>query len=316
MKTTTIDHLVIAREALMAQSEAIRTLADRIADKFQQAVEMILTCCGRVVISGMGKSGLIGNKIAATLASTGTPSFFLHPAEAFHGDLGMLKSVDVLILISYSGETEEIIRLIPSLKAFGNRIIAFTSKIDSTLARQADIFLDISVEREVCPNNLAPTTSTLVTMAMGDALTVALIRARNFKPHDFARFHPGGSLGRRLLTRARDIMHTNLPIVATGTTLYECMFAMTSGRMGLALVMDGEKLLGIITDGDLRRALLREPDAMNKPVREFMTVNPVSIDAETLLAEAEEYMRQWKVKALVVTSGRDKLVCGIIEIFD
>lgn len=300
----------------MAQSEAIKALSERIAGEFQQAVEMILACHGRVVISGMGKSGLIGKKIASTFASTGTPSFFLHPAEAFHGDLGMLKPIDVVLLISYSGETEEIIKLIPSLKASGNRIIAFSGKSRSTLAKEADIFLDISVEREVCPNNLAPTTSTLATMAMGDALSVALIKARNFMPLDFARFHPGGSLGRSLLTRVRDVMHTNLPVVSPSDTLRDCLLTMTSGRMGLAMVMEGKSMLGIITDGDLRRALLKAPDAMNKPVSDFMTTNPVTIDAETLLTKAEEHMRQWKVKALVVTTGGDKQVCGVVEIFD
>lgn len=195
-------------------------LAARLDDEFQRAVELILGCKGRAAVCGMGKSRLIGQKMVATFASTGTPSLFLHPAEAFHGDLGMLKPSDVLILISYSGETEEVVKLIPSLKSFGNKIIAMTGNGQSTLARHADIWLDISVEREVCPNNLAPTTSTLATMAMGDALAVALIAALDFKPMDFARYHPGGSLGRKLLTRVSDVMHTNIPKVARTTSFH------------------------------------------------------------------------------------------------
>jgi arabinose-5-phosphate isomerase len=312
----TIDHTDIAKEALIAQADAVRSLACRIGGEFQRAVELILACSGRVVICGMGKSGLIGKKFAATFASTGTPSFFLHPGEAFHGDLGMLKPSDVVILISYSGETEEVIKLIPSLKAFGNRIIAMAGNGNSTLAKNADIFLDVSVEREVCPNNLAPTTSTLATMAMGDALAVALIRARNFQPTDFARFHPGGSLGRRLLTRVRDVMRTNLPRVAPNATVRECLFTMTSGRLGLALIMEEGRLQGIITDGDLRRALLKDPHMLEKPVSEFMTRKPVTIDADTNLAEAEAFMLERKIRALVVTEGKGQEVCGVVEIFD
>jgi arabinose-5-phosphate isomerase len=293
----------------------VKSLADRIGVEFQRAVELILACPGRVVICGMGKSGLIGKKFAATFASTGTPSFFLHPGEAFHGDLGMLKPSDVVILISYSGETEEVIKLIPSLNAFGNIIIAMAGNGKSTLAKNSDVFLDVSVEREVCPNNLAPTTSTLATMAMGDALAVALIKARNFQPMDFARFHPGGSLGRRLLTRVRDVMRTNLPRVAPDSSVRECLFTMTSGRMGLALIMKETKLEGIITDGDLRRALLKDPQMLEKPVSVFMTRSPVTIDAETNLAQAEAFMLERKVRALVVTEGGEK-VCGVMEIFD
>ena len=315
-KTDLENYVEIAKESLIAQSQAVKTLADRIGVEFQDAVELILSCAGRVVICGMGKSGLIGKKFAATFASTGTPSFFLHPGEAFHGDLGMLKPSDVVILISYSGETEEVIKLIPSLKSFGNKIIAMAGKADSILARNSDIFLDVSVEREVCPNNLAPTTSTLATMAMGDALSVALIKARDFQSTDFARFHPGGSLGRRLLTRVRDVMRTNLPKVTPVATVRESLFTMTSGRMGLALVMKEGKLEGIITDGDLRRALLKDSQMLEKPVSEFMTRRPVTIDAETNLAEAEAYMLERKVRALVVTSDDGQKVCGVVEIFD
>ncbi|QXH75478.1 KpsF/GutQ family sugar-phosphate isomerase [Pseudomonas atacamensis] len=308
-------HLPIAKEALNAQAQAICQLAERLGDEFQHAVELILGCKGRTVVCGMGKSGLIGQKMVATFASTGTPSFFLHPAEAFHGDLGMLKPIDALVLISYSGETDELIKLIPSLKSFGNKIIAMTGNGKSTLAQQADIWLDISVEREVCPNNLAPTTSTLATMAMGDALAVALIEAIQFKPMDFARYHPGGSLGRKLLTRVSDVMHAPAPIVTPDTSFQDCLMVMTQSRMGLTVVMHENKLVGIVTDGDLRRALLENEGVVRKSVSSFMTVNPHTIKADAQLSEAETYMLDNKIRALAVTSSDDTVV-GVVEIFD
>ena len=309
-------HLPIAKEALSAQAQAISQLAERLNGEFQSAVELILRCKGRTVVCGMGKSGLIGQKMVATFASTGTPSFFLHPAEAFHGDLGMLKSIDTLVLISYSGETEELIKLIPSLKSFGNKIIAMTGNGQSTLAKHADIWLDISVEREVCPNNLAPTTSTLATMAMGDALAVALIAALDFKPMDFARYHPGGSLGRKLLTRVSDVMHTNIPKVTRDTSFHDCLLVMTSSRLGLALVMDNDKLVGIVTDGDLRRALLDNPGVINECVASFMTAKPHTVKATAQLCEAEAYMQDHKIRALPVTAEGSDEVVGVVEIFD
>ncbi|WP_448118305.1 KpsF/GutQ family sugar-phosphate isomerase [Pseudomonas serbica] len=311
-----MNHLPIAKDALCAQAQAINQLADRLDGEFQRAVELILGCKGRAAVCGMGKSGLIGQKMVATFASTGTPSLFLHPAEAFHGDLGMLKPSDVLILISYSGETEEVIKLIPSLKSFGNKIIAMTGNGQSTLARHADIWLDISVEREVCPNNLAPTTSTLATMAMGDALAVALIAALDFKPMDFARYHPGGSLGRKLLTRVSDVMRTNIPKVARETSFHDCLLVMTSSRLGLALVMENEKLIGIVTDGDLRRALLGNPGVVNEIVEVFMTSNPHTVKASAQLSEAEAYMQDHKIRALPVTADGCGEVVGVVEIFD
>jgi arabinose-5-phosphate isomerase len=310
-----MNHLPIAIDALNAQSQAISHLAARLDHEFQRAVELILGCKGRAAVCGMGKSGLIGQKMVATFASTGTPSLFLHPAEAFHGDLGMLKPSDVLILISYSGETEEVVKLIPSLKSFGNKIIAMTGNGQSTLARYADIWLDISVEREVCPNNLAPTTSTLATMAMGDALAVALIAALDFKPMDFARYHPGGSLGRKLLTRVSDVMHTNIPKVTRNSSFHNCLLVMTSSRLGLALVMEGAKLVGIVTDGDLRRALLSNPGVVNENVETFLTSNPHTVKASTQLFEAEAYMRDHKIRALPVLDGNSEVI-GVVEIFD
>jgi len=310
-----MNHLTIAKEALIAQAQAVTQMAERLDGEFQNAVELILSCKGRTVVCGMGKSGLIGQKMVATFASTGTPSFFLHPAEAFHGDLGMLKPIDVLILISYSGETDELIKLIPSLKSFGNKIIAMTGNGQSTLAKHADIWLDISVEREVCPNNLAPTTSTLATMAMGDALAVALIEAIQFKPMDFARYHPGGSLGRKLLTRVRDVMHSPAPVVAPTTSFHDCLLVMTRSRLGLAVVMDEDKLVGIVTDGDLRRALLEDESIVQAPVAQFMTVDPHTIQEDAQLSEAEAYMRDNKIRALAVADV-DKNVVGVVEIFD
>lgn len=311
-----MNHLAIAKEALIAQAQAVGLLADRLDGEFQRAVELMLGCKGRAAVCGMGKSGLIGKKMVATFASTGTPSFFLHPAEAFHGDLGMLKPTDVLILISYSGETEEVVKLIPSLKSFGNKIIAMTGAGKSTLARHADIWLDISVEREVCPNNLAPTTSTLATMAMGDALAVALIEALDFKPMDFARYHPGGSLGRKLLTRVCDVMKTSTPVVGLDTSFHDCLWVMTASRLGLAVVIEQGKLGGLVTDGDLRRALLNNPAIVNDKVANFMTVNPHTIQADAQLSEAEAYMLNRKIRALPVLAADGTGVVGIVEIFD
>ena len=311
-----MNHLAIAKEALIAQAQAVGLLADRLDGEFQRAVELMLECKGRAAVCGMGKSGLIGKKMVATFASTGTPSFFLHPAEAFHGDLGMLKPTDVLILISYSGETEEVVKLIPSLKSFGNKIIAMTGAGKSTLARHADIWLDISVEREVCPNNLAPTTSTLATMAMGDALAVALIEALDFKPMDFARYHPGGSLGRKLLTRVCDVMKTSTPVVGLDTSFHDCLWVMTASRLGLAVVIEQGKLVGLVTDGDLRRALLNNPAIVNDKVANFMTVNPHTIQADAQLSEAEAYMLNRKIRALPVLAADGTGVVGIVEIFD
>ena len=311
-----MNHLAIAKEALIAQAQAVGLLADRLDGEFQRAVELMLGCKGRAAVCGMGKSGLIGKKMVATFASTGTPSFFLHPAEAFHGDLGMLKPTDVLILISYSGETEEVVKLIPSLKSFGNKIFAMTGAGKSTLARHADIWLDISVEREVCPNNLAPTTSTLATMAMGDALAVALIEALDFKPMDFARYHPGGSLGRKLLTRVCDVMKTSTPVVGLDTSFHDCLWVMTASRLGLAVVIEQGKLVGLVTDGDLRRALLNNPAIVNDKVANFMTVNPHTIQADAQLSEAEAYMLNRKIRALPVLAADGTGVVGIVEIFD
>lgn len=306
-----------ARRTLSTQAQALANLANQVTEEFASAVRMILTSKGRTIICGMGKSGLIGKKIAATLASTGTPSFFLHPGEAFHGDLGMIQPEDVLVLISFSGETEELMRLLPSLKGFGNPSIAMVGNIDSTLAKHCDCVLDLSIDKETCPNNLAPTTSTTMTTAMGDALAVALMECRNFQPQDFARFHPGGSLGRKLLTRVKDLMHKdNLPICTSNATLKDAISVMTHGRMGVVLIQDEGKLLGIFTDGDLRRAMLKESEGMiHKTMASLMTPNPKTINENVMIVQAEEQMLRDKITLLVVVDDAKNL-SGILEIYD
>ena len=308
-----MNYLQIARETLSVESQALTQLSQRLDDAFSQVVDLILACEGRLVIGGIGKSGLIGKKMVATFASTGTPSFFLHPTEAFHGDLGMLKPIDIMMLISYSGETDDVNKLIPSLKNFGNKIIALTSNKNSTLARHADYVLDITVEREVCPNNLAPTTSALVTLALGDALAVSLITARHFQPADFAKFHPGGSLGRRLLCKVKDQMQTRLPITTPDTNFTDCLTIMNEGRMGLALVMENQQLKGIITDGDVRRALTANgADTLNKTAKELMTSSPKTIHENEFLAKAEDLMKEKKIHSLVVVNDENNVV-GLVE---
>jgi arabinose-5-phosphate isomerase len=305
-----------ARETLTEQSQTIADLAARVDESFGRAVGLMYSTPGHVVITGMGKSGNIGRKVAATLASTGTPSFFLHPAEAFHGDLGMITERDTLLLISYSGETEEVVRLLPHLLRMGTPIISLIGAMDSTLAKAADVAIDVSVAREACPNNLAPTNSTLAAMAMGDALAVSLMRARQFGADDFARLHPGGSLGRRLLTRVKDVMHRReLPVVSPTQTVRESLFTITRGRLGLALVLDQGVLKGIVTDGDLRRAMQRHEDVLEVPVAEIMSTHPVTVEENALLSDAEKLMRRRKIKALVVVNN-DGLTTGLVEIFD
>ena len=308
-----MNYLQIARETLSVESQALTQLSQRLDDEFSQVVDLILACEGRLVIGGIGKSGLIGKKMVATFASTGTPSFFLHPTEAFHGDLGMLKPIDIVMLISYSGETDDVNKLIPSLKNFGNKIIALTSNKNSTLARHADYVLDITVDREVCPNNLAPTTSALVTLALGDALAVSLITARHFQPADFAKFHPGGSLGRRLLCKVKDQMQTRLPITTPDTCFTDCLTIMNEGRMGVALVMENQQLKGIITDGDVRRALTANgADTLNKTAKELMTSSPKTIHENEFLAKAEDLMKEKKIHSLVVVNDENNVV-GLVE---
>lgn len=308
-----MNYLASANETLSLYTQAISQLNQRLDNSFNQAVDMILNCEGRVVVAGIGKSGLVGQKMVATFASTGTPSFYLHPTEAFHGDLGMLKPIDVVILISNSGETDDVIKLLPSLKSFGNKIIAMTGNPHSTLAQHANLILNIGVEREACPNNLAPTTSTLVTMALGDALAIALINARGFKAEDFARFHPGGSLGRKLLNRVKDVMQTKLPIAQPNADFSTILSVMNEGRMGVALIMQNEDLHGIITDGDIRRTLAQfGAESLTKTAEQIMSKNPKTISDTTYLAKAEEMMKELHIHSLIALDTAGK-VSGIIE---
>jgi len=305
-----------ASATFLRQASAITALAERVDHRFGRAVGLLHSTPGHVIICGMGKSGLIGRKIASTLASTGTPSFFVHPGEAYHGDLGMITDRDTVVLLSYSGETEEVVRLLPHLDRLGVPTLALVGRVDSTIGRFAQVALDVSVEREACPNNLAPTNSTLTALAMGDALSVALIGVKRFRAEDFARFHPGGALGRRLLTRVKDVMHRgDLPLLAPQQTVRDSLFTMTRGRLGLALVMDDKRLCGILTDGDLRRAMQRHGNVLDLPISEIMTDRPICIGEDALLEDAEEAMKRRKVKALVVLDAQGN-VSGLLEIFD
>lgn len=300
--------LALAREVLRTEAEAITGLIERIDASFAQAVELLLASHGRVVVSGMGKSGHIARKIAATFASTGTAAFFVHPAEASHGDLGMITADDVLVAFSNSGETGELLAIVPSVKRMGAKLVALTGNPDSTLARLADVHLNIHVEREACPMGLAPTASTTAQLAMGDALAVALLDARGFGPADFARSHPGGSLGRQSLLHVRDVMRTGeaIPTVPRSATLAEALREVTAKRMGMTAIVDQGRVCGVFTDGDLRRALQRVTD-MNTPVKTVMTASPRSIVPGALAIEAVHLMDQHNITQLLVIDG-DKLV--------
>jgi len=307
--------LEASRDVIRKQAGAVLALVSRIDDNFAQALDLILETEGHVIVVGMGKSGLIGQKIAATLASTGTPSFAVHPGEAYHGDLGMIRPCDLVLMLSYSGETEEVIRLLPSLRRNSVKIVAMVGQPNSRLSRDADVTLDVSVDSEVCPNNLAPTNSTLAAMAMGDALAVALMRERNFGPRDFACFHPGGSLGRRLLTRVGDAMHVNnLPFVNATDTVQETLFAVSRGRLGLALVLNKGRLVGLVTDGDLRRGVQDGTAVFEHSTESIMTPEPQTVNADTLLEDAQATMHKWRISALVVVD-RDGRVEGVLDIY-
>lgn len=305
-----------AQSTIAQEISSLQAMSARLDEHFVQAISVIMEMRGRVVVVGMGKSGIIGQKIAATLASTGTPAFFVHPGEAFHGDLGMIKPSDVALLISNSGETEEVIRILPFLHYQENKIIAMTGKPSSTLAKHADVVLDVGVEREACNNNLAPTSSTTCTLVMGDALAVALSVERNFQPEDFAKFHPGGSLGRKLLTRVSDVMHKdNLPVCSPSDSFRDVVHAVNRGRVGLALVMEESRLIGIVTDGDIRRAFDQDIDYRSISALDMMTCSPRTIPPEMRFVDAEAEMRTSKISALVVTD-HDGSVIGLLQIYD
>lgn len=303
----------LAKRVFDIEADAILHLKTLLNDDFNGSVDAILKTNGRVVICGMGKSGLIGKKIMATFASTGTPCFFMHPGEAFHGDLGMVAPNDVFLALSNSGETEEVIRLLPFLKDNGNTLISMTGRPDSTLAKNSDFHLNIAVPQEACPHQLAPTSSTTATLVMGDALAVALMEARGFQPHDFARFHPGGSLGRKLLTRVKhEMKSTNLPLIAASASMPEVIHSMNEGRLGLCIVDNG---LGIITDGDLRRHMEQDPAGlMTKTAADIMGTHPKTIDSEATLSQAEELMNHHKITSLLVTENGQ--LAGVIQIYD
>lgn len=303
---------------LETEAAAVRALEPRLGDSFVAACKLLLACEGRVVVSGMGKSGHVGNKIAATLASTGTPSFFLHPAEAGHGDIGMITARDVFIAISNSGETAELTVLLPVIKRLDVPLIAFTGRAQSTLGRAATLVLDISVPAEACPLNLAPTASTTAALAMGDALAVTVLEARGFTEEDFARSHPGGSLGRRLLLHVEDVMRTGtaIPHVLPQTSLREGLHEMNRKGLGMTTVVDEHNvLLGVFTDGDLRRAFDRQIDLHQTTMRAVMTANPKRARPRMLAAEAVHLMETYRITALPVVDEHDKLV-GALNVHD
>ncbi|GAB4179417.1 MAG: KpsF/GutQ family sugar-phosphate isomerase [Wenzhouxiangellaceae bacterium] len=300
-----------AREVLDTEAQAIAALRDRLDERFVRACELILDCDGHLIVTGMGKSGHIGRKLAATLASTGTPAFFVHPAEAQHGDLGMIRSVDLIVALSNSGETAEVVQLLPVIKRLGVGLIAITGNPGSTLARHADVHLDSSVDREACPLGLAPTASSSAQLALGDALAIALLEARGFTADDFARSHPGGTLGKRLLLHIEDVMHRgdDVPMVRPEQTVSEAIVEITRGRLGLCAVVDDRcRVLGIVTDGDLRRGLDAIGNLRSTPVSRLMTADPQTIGPGALAASAVELMQQRKISGLLVVDEERRLV--------
>lgn len=305
-----------AVHCLEQEASAITALIPRLGDEFVRAVQTIRDCKGKIVVTGVGKSGHIGSKIAATLASTGTPAFFLNPLDAYHGDLGMLTQNDVVLAISYSGATEELLRFLPLIQAKHITIIGMSSNEDSLLARYSDIHLNIAVESEADPLNLIPTASTTATLALGDALACALIEAKHFQPTDFAQLHPGGDLGRKLLAKVEDVMFTdNLPFVAPDMPLSEVIEIVTNGKLGIGIVVENDALVGIITDGDLRRAMQKLGQAFfATPVSDIMAHNPKTISKHAKIVEAGETMNHYSIHSLVVLDNIDR-VCGVIDSF-
>ena len=310
--------LALARRVLDIEADALRVVSAHLDHGFTDAVALILACTGRVVVSGMGKSGHVGGKIAATLASTGTPAFFMHPGEASHGDLGMIAHDDVVLALSNSGESGEIVSIVPLIKRRGAKLVAMTGNPASTLAKAADAHLHTGVDREACPLNLAPTASTTATLAMGDALAVALLDARGFSADDFARTHPGGSLGRRLLVHVRDVMHSGdaLPQVSLDATLKAALLEITQKGLGMTAIVDGNGgVAGLFTDGDLRRALEKPVDFAHAKIADLMTPNPKTIRADELAVAAVEKMDSLKINGLLVIDDTQKLV-GALNMHD
>jgi arabinose-5-phosphate isomerase len=307
-----------AKEVIRKEAEAILNLEKKINSEFQKAVEMVLKCKGRVIVTGMGKSGLIGKKIAATLASTGTSAIFLHPVEGLHGDLGVVRRDDVVIAITKSGETEELQQLFPLFKRLGVPIISLTGNPKSPAAEKSDVVLDVSVDEEACPNNLVPTSSTTAALVMGDALAIALLEERHFSAEDFALLHPGGYLGKRLLLKVKDIMHTgtDIPIISEDASMKEVILEMTSKRFGATTIVNEKKeLVGIFTDGDLRRLVEKTEEIFKLKAREVMTRNPKTISEEELAAKAINRMEFYNITCLIVADGKKEPI-GILHLHD
>ena len=307
----------LAQEVFEIESKEIANLSKRLTDDFEKAINAILQSSGKLIVSGMGKSGIIGKKIAATLASTGTPSFFLHPGEAYHGDLGMIEENDIVLLISNSGETDEVLKLIPFLKHQKNCTISMSNNDNSTLAKNTNYHLNIAVDKEACPLFLAPTSSTTATLVMGDALAVTLMKLRDFKEENFAKFHPGGSLGRRLLTTVGDVMKKkNLPIISPQATIKEVIQRISEGMLGLVVIIDNNKIIGIITDGDIRRAMeSREKDFFNLKAEDLMSNHPKLIYDTDKLISASNIMSQHKINSLLVVNKSNDLV-GVVQVYE
>lgn len=307
----------IAKEVFEIESKEIANLANLLTDDFEKAVKAVFECKGKFIISGMGKSGIIGKKIAATLASTGTPSFFLHPGEAYHGDLGMIEKEDIVLLISNSGETDEVLKLIPFLKSQENITIGMSGNPSSTLGKNTNYHLNISIQKEACPLSLAPMSSTTATLVMGDAIAVALMKLRDFKDEHFAKFHPGGSLGRRLLTTVESVMKkNNLPTCEKDTSIKDIVHKITDGKCGLIVVLKENKIQGIITDGDIRRTMeTKENEFFSLKAKDLMCKNPKTIKQNEKLIEASNIMNNTKINSLVVVDDTENLV-GIVQMYD
>lgn len=309
----------LAKEVLTIEANSILRLIDTIGDNFDKAVELLYTCKGRVIVTGMGKSGLIGKKIAATLSSTGTPSYFLHPAESTHGDSGIITREDVVIAISNSGETQELMNLLPLIKRFGVPMVGMTGNLSSTLAKASDVVLDISVEREACPLNKAPTASTTATLAMGDALAVCLLEKRGFSEEDFLIFHPSGALGKGFLYHVKDLMLSDsakLPIVHENETFTSVIETISKFKLGMAIIVNPSgKVAGVLTDGDIRRTLIKYPDTISLLVKDVMTVNPKRISKDEYAASALHLMEKFSITALAVVDSEDRPI-GVIHIHD
>jgi arabinose-5-phosphate isomerase len=310
--------LSIARKVLETEAAAILALVDRLDERFERTVQLLLECRGRVIVTGMGKSGLICRKIAATLTSIGTPSFFLHPAEAIHGDLGVIQPDDVIVALSYSGETDEILRLLETIRRLGAKLVAVTGSPASTLAQAADVALDCSVAEEACPLNLVPTASTTAALAIGDALAMTLLVAKGFRQEDFANLHPGGKLGKRLM-RVESLMHAGrlCPIVKPETRMLDVIYEMSRKQLGMTCVVDdNDRLLGIITDGDLRRQMERTADVLTLVAGDVMTRGPVTVSRTTLAVEALNIMEQRKITSIVVVEDGSQQVAGVVHVHD